>query len=66
MASLKKFSGESDVHTPAYRRRNAPAYENWRRDDLYHLAQKRGIENRADMSNEELVRALSSVQNSLS
>ncbi|RCK23824.1 hypothetical protein TH1_15695 [Thalassospira lucentensis MCCC 1A00383 = DSM 14000] len=66
MASLKKISGESDVHTPTYRRRNAPAYESWRRDDLYHLAQKRGIENRADMSNEELARALSSVQNSLS
>ncbi|MFH1805258.1 MAG: hypothetical protein ABID63_10275 [Pseudomonadota bacterium] len=38
--------------------RTSPEYQSWRRDDLYHLAQMRGIENRANMSNDELVQAL--------
>lgn len=66
VASFKKLSGETDVPTPTCQSRNNPAYEIWRRDDLYHLAQKRGIENRANMSNAELVRALSRAQNSTS
>ncbi|AUG52193.1 hypothetical protein [Thalassospira marina] len=35
-----------------------PRYEKWNRDDLYHLAKVRGIEERARMSNEELIQAL--------
>jgi|TARA_R110001583_G_scaffold195287_1_gene371476 hypothetical protein len=35
-----------------------PRYEKWNRDDLYHLAKMRGIEERARMSNEELIQAL--------
>ncbi|WP_238318443.1 hypothetical protein [Thalassospira australica] len=40
----------------------APAYDKWRRDDLYHLAAQKGIEDRAKMTNEELAHALRQAQ----
>lgn len=36
----------------------SPAYEKWRRDDLYHRAKDLGIEDRAQMSKDELIAAL--------
>lgn len=62
MASFRKLSGEIERETSIYRNHRTPAYDKWRRDDLYHLAQQKGIENRANMTNEELARALSRVQ----
>lgn len=58
MASLNNFSVQKDIQNPSYSHRHRQSYENWRRDDLYHLAQRAGIENRANMTNEELARAL--------
>ncbi|MBS8271985.1 hypothetical protein DYI21_00060 [Thalassospira tepidiphila] len=62
MASYKKLSGEIDQETSARRLHGAPTYDKWRRDDLYHLAAQKGIKNRANMSNEELVAALRQTQ----
>ncbi|MDG4720250.1 MULTISPECIES: hypothetical protein [Thalassospira] len=62
MASLKKLSGKSEQETPTFRAYRKPDFNKWRRDDLYHLAQQQGIEDRANMSNEELAHALSRVQ----
>ncbi|AJD51198.1 hypothetical protein SAMN02744133_106226 [Thalassospira xiamenensis M-5 = DSM 17429] len=57
MASYQKFSGNAPA-TSSRERQFKPAYEKWRRDDLYHLAKQHGIENRASMSTDELARAL--------
>ncbi|HBN49266.1 MULTISPECIES: hypothetical protein [Thalassospira] len=57
MASYQKFSGNAPA-TSSRERQFEPAYEKWRRDDLYHLAKQHGIENRASMSTDELARAL--------
>lgn len=62
MASFRKLSGEIERETSTYRNHRTPAYDKWRRDDLYHLAQQKGIENRANMTNEELAHALSRTQ----
>jgi hypothetical protein len=62
VASLNKLSGNSERETSAFRPYKKPNYNKWRRDDLYHLAQQQGIEDRANMSNEELARALSRAQ----
>ena len=59
LASLKKLSGKSEQETSVFRAYRKPDFKKWRRDDLYHLAQQQGIENRANMSNEELAQALS-------
>lgn len=40
----------------------APKYEKWRRDDLYHLAAQKGIKDRANMSDRELADALQRIQ----
>jgi hypothetical protein len=66
VASFKKLSGKSEQKTPTFHTYRTPDLNKWRRDDLYHLAQRQGIEDRANMSNEELVRALSSVQSGTS
>jgi hypothetical protein len=62
VASFKKLSGDNNQEIPTRRTRHAPSYDRWRRDDLYHLAKQKGIEERANMSNEELVHALSRSQ----
>lgn len=62
MASYKRLSGETDRETSVRRLHTAPSYDKWRRDDLYHLAVQKGIKNRANMSNEELVAALRQAQ----
>ena len=62
MASFNKFSGQTDHENSVNRLRGAPSYDKWRRDDLYHLAAQKGIKNRANMSNSELVDALKSTQ----
>ncbi len=62
VASLKKLSGKSEQETSTVRTYRKPDFNKWRRDDLYHLAQQQGIKDRANMSNEELARALSRAQ----
>ncbi|MBX2830065.1 MAG: hypothetical protein KTR23_02620 [Rhodospirillales bacterium] len=62
MASFKRLSGEIEREETAFRMKHEPAFDKWRRDDLYHLAQQQGIEDRANMTNEELARALSRAQ----
>lgn len=62
VASFRKLSGEIERETSTHHNHLSPAYNKWRRDDLYHLAQQKGIENRANMTNEELARALSRAQ----
>jgi hypothetical protein len=62
VASFNKISGQTDHETSANRLHDAPTYDKWRRDDLYHLAAQKGIKNRANMSNSELVEALRRTQ----
>lgn len=62
VASFNKISGQTDNETSAKRLRGAPTYDKWRRDDLYHLAAQKGIKDRANMSNKELVDALKRAQ----
>jgi hypothetical protein len=62
VVNYNKLSGETDRQTSTRRLHNAPKYDKWRRDDLYHLAVQKGIKNRANMSNEELVAALRHAQ----
>lgn len=62
VASFKRLSGEIEREEPAFRKHRKPGFDKWRRDDLYHLAQQHGIEDRANMTNEELARALSRAQ----
>ena len=62
VASFRKLSDEFGQKTSKRRTQRMPAYEKWRRDDLYHLAQQNGIEDRENMTNEELVHAISQVQ----
>jgi len=62
VASFNKISGQTEHETTASRLDSAPTYDKWRRDDLYHLAAQKGIKNRANMSNRELVDALRRTQ----
>nr|WP_209272168.1 hypothetical protein [Thalassospira tepidiphila] len=62
VASFNKISGQTDQETSAQRLHGAPSYDKWRRDDLYHLAAQKGIQDRANMSNKELVEALKRTQ----
>jgi hypothetical protein len=62
VASYTKLSGEAGQETSERRLNRAPSYDKWRRDDLYHLAVQKGIKDRANMSNQELVDALKRVQ----
>lgn len=66
VASFKRLSGEIEREETVFRMKQEPAFDKWRRDDLYHLAQQQGIEDRANMTNEELARALSRAQSSSS
>jgi len=61
VASFNRLS-KSERETSTFRPYRKPDFKKWRRDDLYHLAQQQGIEDRANMSNEELARALSRAQ----
>ncbi|OKH89198.1 hypothetical protein [Thalassospira sp. TSL5-1] len=56
MASYTNLKGNSV--SPNDGKRTGPRYEKWNRDDLYHLAKMRGIEERAQMSTDELIQAL--------
>ncbi|RCK43140.1 hypothetical protein TH25_22150 [Thalassospira profundimaris] len=56
MASYINPKGTSP--SPNDGKRTGPRYEKWNRDDLYHLAKMRGIEERAQMSTDELIEAL--------
>ncbi|WP_404425928.1 hypothetical protein [Thalassospira australica] len=58
MASYHKPSDRNVPGTSPRDRQFRPPYEKWRRDDLYYLAMEHGIENRANMSTDELARAL--------
>lgn len=62
MASFEHFSNEKKRNAPAFRPRSQPAYHKWRRDDLYHLAKQCGIDDRANMTNDELANALRRAQ----
>tara|TARA_R110000868_G_scaffold165328_6_gene398783 strand:+ start:367813 stop:368064 length:252 start_codon:yes stop_codon:yes gene_type:complete len=62
VASFQKLSGGSTPGTSQQDGQFEPPYDKWRRDDLYHLAQQQGIENRANMSTDELARALRETQ----
>ncbi len=62
MASFNKFPRDSKKTLSGRRMHGAPAYDKWRRDDLYHLAAQKGIEDRAKMTNEELAHALRQAQ----
>lgn len=44
--------------SPSRKGGHAPAYEEWRRDDLYHRAQDLDISGRSDMTKDELIEAL--------
>jgi len=59
VASFNRIFGEIEREEAVFRIKHEPAFDKWRRDDLYHLAQQQGIEDRANMTNEELARALS-------
>lgn len=61
VASYQKLSRTTPGTSPRDRQFE-PAYEKWRRDDLYYLAKQHGIENRADMSTDELARALRDIR----
>lgn len=47
-------------HEAARRGGGAPAYEDWRKADLYERARGLGIEGRSSMSKAELIKALRS------
>lgn len=59
VASYKKLSNKTNKETFGQMGGDETPYYGWRRDDLYHLAQRHGIEDRANMTNEELAHAIS-------
>jgi len=56
-AAIANAQANPDM-SPSKKGGKAAAYEEWRRDDLYHRAQELDIEGRSNMDKDELIEAL--------
>ena len=56
-ARIANAKANPDMH-PSRKGGEAPAYEDWTKDELYDRAREIGIEGRSDMTKDELIAAL--------
>ncbi|MGJ8544765.1 MAG: DUF7218 family protein [Sulfitobacter sp.] len=56
-AAIANAQANPDMH-PSRKGGKQPAYEKWRRDDLYGRAQELDIEGRSEMTKDELIEAI--------